>query len=669
MKTKHSTRLKSLPALLGALFAAGSTLAGERPVFALGEITVTATPLREGAYGSQSIESDDLRVADRYTVGEALDLQPGVNLSKQGQRNEQMIWVRGFSLRQVPIFVDGIPVYVPYDGYVDLGRFTTFDLSRIEVSKGFSSALYGANTLGGAINLVSRRPTKALEGEVGGGLTFSNQGQMNGQQVFTNVGMNRGTWYLQAGASSVNQDFYVLPDTFSPVKGEDGGRRENSAMRDSKVHVKIGLTPNATDEYAVNFIRQHGIKNDPPYAGTAANVSPAYWQWPYWDKESLYFLSSTRLGEHTLKLRGYHDTFRNSLYTYDDATYSTQKKGSSFQSWYDDYTDGLSVQGDFRLAATNQLRSSYNLKVDVHRENNAGEPVRNFKDRTQSFALEDSHAFSDRLSLATGLSFEQRDSQEAQDYNSTTKVVSDFTRANNSATNGQAGLTYQLSGGDTLHASVAGKSRFPTIKDRYSYKMGQAIPNPALKAEQATHYEIGYTGKLNGNWMLESNLFHSDITNFIQSATLTTLCGASLCMQSQNVGQSTADGLELAVRGSAGAWDVSANYTFLNRRNLSNPEILLTDTPQHKLYASAVWHAAAWEVTGSVEGYTQRYSSTDGKQVAPGFAVANLKAGYRTKGGTLLEGGVRNLFDRLYSYAEGYPEPGRTLFVQLRTPF
>jgi iron complex outermembrane receptor protein len=114
---------------------------------------------------------------------------------------------------------------------------------------------------------------------------------------------------------------------------------------------------------------------------------------------------------------------------------------------------------------------------------------------------------------------------------------------------------------------------------------------------------------------------------------------------------------------------MAASYTYLNRKNLSNPEIFLTDTPQQKLFASAVWHAdAALEVTGSAEGYTQRYSSTDGKQVAPGFAVANLKVGYRLKGGTLLEGGVRNLFDRLYSFVEGYPEAGRTIFVQFRTP-
>lgn len=44
---------------------------------------------------------------------------------------------------QVPVFIDGVPVYVPYDGYVDMGRFTTVDLAQVSVSKGFASILYG----------------------------------------------------------------------------------------------------------------------------------------------------------------------------------------------------------------------------------------------------------------------------------------------------------------------------------------------------------------------------------------------------------------------------------------------------------------------------------------------------------------------------------------------
>ena len=191
-------RITILPVFLAV---ATPALAEDAQPFSLGEILVTANKMDTSGPGETSVDSKTMRRFDAVTVGQALDLLPGVDLSSVGVRNEQMAYVRGFDLRQVPLFVDGIPVYVPYDGYVDLGRFDTFDLAKIDVSKGFSSTIYGPNTLGGAINLVSRRPVKEFEGEVGGGVTFTNNLENNGYRDYANFGTNRGRWYLQTGAS------------------------------------------------------------------------------------------------------------------------------------------------------------------------------------------------------------------------------------------------------------------------------------------------------------------------------------------------------------------------------------------------------------------------------------------------------------------------------------
>lgn len=81
-----------------------------------------------------------------------------------------MLNVRGFDLRQIPFYIDGIPVYVPYDGYVDLSRFLTKNISAIDVSKGFSSLVYGTNSMGGAINLFTQKTNKKLQIEANAGL-------------------------------------------------------------------------------------------------------------------------------------------------------------------------------------------------------------------------------------------------------------------------------------------------------------------------------------------------------------------------------------------------------------------------------------------------------------------------------------------------------------------
>jgi iron complex outermembrane receptor protein len=658
-----------LASLLATLYLQPVWADDAASVFTLGEVNVSASPEDDAQPGVSVLTQSDLRRDDKQTVGAALNTLPGVSLSKVGARNEEMAYVRGFDLRQVPVFLDGVPVYVPYDGYVDLGRYNTFDLSRIDVAKGFSSMIYGPNTLGGAINLISRRPTKALEGEVGGGVTFDKDGN-NGYDTYANVGMNRGSWYLQAGASYLNEDSFSLPDSFTPTPAENGGERNNSYHHDRRLNLKLGLTPNATDEYAIGYMDEHGVKGVPPYAGTVSGISARYWQWPYWDTTSLYLVTNTRIGSSNLKARVYHDTYNNSIFAYDDATYSTMKKKSSFESWYDDYTNGASLEGDFAPSASNALKAAWHYKEDVHREHNLGEPIRTDKDRIQSVGLEDTQVINPRLSVVAGVSYDWHDTLEAQDYNSTTKVVSDFARANSDATNGQIGVFYKTSDTGKARLTWARKSRFPTIKDRYSYKLGTALPNPYLQTEEANHLEVGYSEVVGGNWLLDMAVFHTDISNLIQAVTIpSSMCSSPPCSQMQNAGKARSQGVELSAQGSIGAWDLSAAYTYLDRSNLSNPSVLLTDTPKQHLTASAVWKAGRWSVTTTGEAATKRYSNSTGTQVASGFGVVNTKAGYRFANGVLAEAGVRNLFDRLYAYTEGFPEAGRTYFVQFNAPF
>lgn len=162
------TRLFVLFALFGRVVysqdstqVSSDTMPGH--VFKLGEVVVTAER-NKGLYST--ISASQLQFFAKTDVSKALNLLPGITLSAVGPRNEAMIYLRGFDLRQVPLFIDGIPVYIPYDGYVDLARFTTFDLAEINVSKGYTSVLYGPNALGGAINLISRKPVKKLNSMV-----------------------------------------------------------------------------------------------------------------------------------------------------------------------------------------------------------------------------------------------------------------------------------------------------------------------------------------------------------------------------------------------------------------------------------------------------------------------------------------------------------------------
>lgn len=634
-------------------------------VFTLGAVEVLGLRQPPADALPSKLLADQTRELDRRTLATALPLLPGVTLINGGDRNEALISVRGFDSRQVPLFLDGVPVYVPYDGNVDLRRFTTGDLALISVSKGYSSVLYGPNALGGAINVVTRRPQSPFEGE----LSFF-AGETGSLGFDARVGGMRGAWYAQAYVGLDQQDSFSLSSNFRPVATEDGGDRNNSAHRDRKASFKLGFAPNATDEYAVGVSLQRGEKQNPPYAGYDPRQTVRYWRWPAWDKTSVYYVSTTQLAGGYVKPRFYYDTFVNTLAAYDDATYTIQRRGSSFVSYYNDYTWGGSIEGGLAPIAGHTVKAAVHFKRDFHREHNAGQPIVHLSDDTGSLGLEDTWQLRPELSLTGGVSFERRKSTQAQTLVGTT--LSEFPGNDNFSTNPEVGLFYTpVPNAGTWHLTVARKTRFPTLKDRYSYRMGQALPNPNLRPERALHYELGYDATLPMNLHLRAAAFLSPLRDAIIQVNNVALSATGVSLfQLQNASRAENRGVELSLDQKTNDWlRWSASYTWLRRENESNPSVRFTDTPQHRVLAQV--ELRPWKrltVTPAFEYATDRYSTSYGVTAA-GYANTDLHARLELAPKLDLRAGVTNLFDRNYALREGYPEPGRTYFARLDWKF
>jgi hypothetical protein len=102
--------------------------------------------------------------------------------------------------RQLPLFIEGVPVYVPYDGNVDLSPLGVEDHWGILVSKGLASLLYGPNTLRGAVNVVCRKPTPQLELGARAQIEAHDHFNTNANRVDASIGGHSGAFYgnLQA---------------------------------------------------------------------------------------------------------------------------------------------------------------------------------------------------------------------------------------------------------------------------------------------------------------------------------------------------------------------------------------------------------------------------------------------------------------------------------------
>jgi len=631
-------------------------------IFQLGQVSILGT---RDSLRSNSLSAGALNLYNRTDVSHALNLLPGVTLMAVGPRNESAVNVRGFDIRQVPVYLDGVPLYVPYDGYVDLARYNTFNLSQISVAKGYSSVLFGPNAEGGAINLVSRKPVNPFElNAVAGYLS-------GGYRLNANIGSSINKFYYEVSASQLKRNYYPLSSSFVPVKNENGGHRDNSYNNDVDISGKIGFTPTASQEYAVGYSYHHGTKGTPVYAGSdplnSLSKSPRYWKWPNWDTQGLYLLSDNKINAtNTIKTRWYYDQFKNETDSYDDVTYTTVSKPYAFRSIYDDYTLGSSIVFENTDIANNSFSVVGQYKQDVHREHNIGEPARRDADNNFYAGIEDTYHLTSSLKINAGVSYNNRQNTQAQQYVSS--AIVELPKGGNSAWNAQGLIQYDVDANNSLSLSVARKTRFATIKDRYSFKFGTAIPNPDLKAEDALNYDLTYHSLIAGKLSLEASGFYSKINNSIQTVNNVAVDPITHVNQAQvqNVGKAEYYGAELAAGYPiAPQLRIDANYTLIVRNNLSAPTVRFTDVPKHKVFASLQYTPVSkLYVLASEEYNSQRYSTSYGT-VSGAFYLSNVKAHVTLAKGFSLEGGVNNLFDRNYTLVEGYPEEGRNYFTNL----
>lgn len=603
------------------------------------EVSAALSPLSPT---TESITQEEIQQHDATNVTKAIDLLPGVEISRiAGNRNEAAFMIRGFSSNgQVPFYMDGIPIYVPYDGYIDLNRFVTSDIAEIQVARGFSSPLLGPNALGGSVNLVTREPSKKLEGDAAIG-TSSGDGLLSSLRLGTKQTrfLAQGTLdWLQADYMPLSSNFLYpvggyaaltpgnAANTVGNVPYALTDHENQSATRDEKFGGRIGWLPKQGGEYVFSYINQKGQKGVPLYQGANANaVFKNFWTWPYWNKDSYYFLSDTGIGEQSgIKFRVFYDQFRNSIDMYDNSAYNSMNSysktkgfGSEISS-YDDHTDGASTEFNTRLIKHNVIGASLFFKDDTHDEKGIYPgaaslgvylaeyiPVKELRDQQASIGVQDMITFTSRLHATVGFSADHLKGLKAETYNSygqpsagilantlllAYQCASDPTNTSYSGctahfwnVNPQASLTYTLTSSDVVFVTYEDRGRFPTLKQRYSSGMGSALPNPALQAEHSQNWNFGYTHFFGTKLTADGQLFRSDLRNAIESALVpdpgfttsgTGLCpnntsggvAGTDCSQNINIGKEAHEGIEVGLRSNPISWlKLDANYSYLNR--------------------------------------------------------------------------------------------------------
>lgn len=138
-----------------------------------GEVTVTATgeptPVEEAPTSVTVITREDIDDALAGTVAEMLRRVPGLTVVGSGDEGKlTSVFTRGTNSNQTLVMLDGVRLNSPYFGGFDWSTQSTAGLGRVEVVRGPYSALWGADAVGGVINLLPQRGRGGVDGRIYG---------------------------------------------------------------------------------------------------------------------------------------------------------------------------------------------------------------------------------------------------------------------------------------------------------------------------------------------------------------------------------------------------------------------------------------------------------------------------------------------------------------------
>lgn len=244
------------------VFVHGAATAQQRETEALEEILVTAQKrvqsLQDAAvtvsvYGGAGLEQAQISGLQAFS-----DLAPSLSMDAFPQSQPRPV-MRGIgntdrgagSDQSTAIFVDGVyqsrPAFVSFD---------SFDLERIEVTKGPQGTLWGKNVVGGAINIITNKPQSDFDARVS--LTAGNIGTFNASAML-NAPIGGSGGAIRAVVNSLNRDGFAR-NIFLNKDQDDQSRFSG------RVH--ISLIPSETSDLLLTF-----------YGSSDDNAGPARHQY------------------------------------------------------------------------------------------------------------------------------------------------------------------------------------------------------------------------------------------------------------------------------------------------------------------------------------------------------------------------------------------------------
>lgn len=668
--------------LPAALFLAG-TLFG--PVFAqseetpdqefksydLGEVLVTTkAPKPDLVATTTSISAKEIEAVNAKTVAEALIHVPGIRAST-GRKNDPNLSLHGFDQSRILILIDGVPYYETNYGRLDLNQIPTGNIARIDVVKGQASVLYGANAMGGVINIVTKkagdRPFTGVQIE--GGPDSSGYFSISrGEKI--------GRFSYWANFSHSRTDGYRLSKDYKPVRGsvtgigkvviEDGNLRLNSDNKNTDLWLKGGYEADNGDALFANLHFLQREKGLPP-ATDKVNVfyTPAPFSQlgrvPKYDDWGIDLDGKKKLGSvWTLQGKIFFHDHKDRYDSFSDLAYTHLIASSD----YKDSLMGVNILAEAVVNPQLILRLSSHFKRDSHQERDiVSLPFAESISRTSSTGMELQFNPGKNWTIVAGVS---RDIFQVT--SATQNVVEDSVlieqiekdHPRQQASNPMFGVTRAIGGGQ-LHFGIARKTRFPTLQQLFSSSSG----NSALEPERTTNYSLGLTLPVSKDITLDTTLFRHTINDYISRDYV------EVYDQYFNTAKIDIRGIEVATD-----WRVLTglnfhfDFMFVRPEDRSSNAVTtnVINVPKNQAGVGLTYLVPGWKTRIDLnQQYVGAFYSSLPTPKKPHGSIREVAHHYLTQikiTQPILKGyefyiGVSNLFDTNYDSESAFPGPGR----------
>jgi outer membrane cobalamin receptor len=228
------------------------SMAEELPVYELEPIVVTATRYPEYLKNIPAfttlLTKENLRSTNSLSLCDGLKNVSGIDMKSTGGFGQvSTLSLRGSSASQVLVLLDGRPLNYINTGIFNLSDFPTEQVERVEIVRGPLSSLYGANALGGVVNIISQMPK---ENNLTGSFSF-------------------GTFNTQVYALNLNQNYNKFKLSWGAERKSSDNDRKNSHFYAVNTHTKLSFLPSSKINTELFLNTQHdrmglpGVVPDP----------------------------------------------------------------------------------------------------------------------------------------------------------------------------------------------------------------------------------------------------------------------------------------------------------------------------------------------------------------------------------------------------------------------